>query len=153
MLRMQPKSSSLEASFNPQDPSPQFSFAGTPRGYSKSDLEEEIQSLARWKSAPEWALKALRRGIGIHHSGMNKHYRTLVESLYRAGYLRVVICTGTLALGINAPTRTSVFVGIRHFSRPYVPSMFWSRDVVDLTCLVKSSLWPSHGQMPKIGPI
>ena len=33
------------------------------------------------------------------------------ESLYRAGYLRVVIATGTLALGINAPTKTSVFCG------------------------------------------
>ena len=34
-----------------------------------------------------------------------------VCSLYRAGYLRVVIATGTLALGINAPTKTSVFCG------------------------------------------
>ncbi|TFK94713.1 P-loop containing nucleoside triphosphate hydrolase protein [Polyporus arcularius HHB13444] len=102
---------SWEASFNPDDPSPQFSFAGMSPAFSKEDLEDEIQSLARWSSAPEWALKALRRGVGVHHSGMNKHYRTLVESLYRSGYLRVVIATGTLALGINAPTKTSVFCG------------------------------------------
>lgn len=31
--------------------------------------------------------------------------------LFRKGFLRVVICTGTLALGINMPTRTSVFAG------------------------------------------
>ncbi|KAI0776031.1 P-loop containing nucleoside triphosphate hydrolase protein [Trametes elegans] len=102
---------SWEASFDPEDPSPQFSFAGTSPAFGKSDLDEEIQALARWSSAPEWALKALRRGVGVHHSGMNKHYRTLVESLYRSGYLRVVIATGTLALGINAPTKTSVFCG------------------------------------------
>ncbi|KAI0720199.1 P-loop containing nucleoside triphosphate hydrolase protein [Cerioporus squamosus] len=102
---------SWEASFNPDDPSPQFSFAGMSPAFTKEDLEDEIQSLARWSSAPEWALKALRRGVGVHHSGMNKHYRTLVESLYRSGYLRVVIATGTLALGINAPTKTSVFCG------------------------------------------
>ncbi|KAI0750894.1 P-loop containing nucleoside triphosphate hydrolase protein [Daedaleopsis nitida] len=100
---------SWEASFNPDDPSPQFSFAGMSPAFTKEDLDEEIQSLARWHSAPEWALKALQRGIGVHHSGMNKHYRTLVESLYRSGFLRVVIATGTLALGINAPTKTSVF--------------------------------------------
>ncbi|EJF64914.1 P-loop containing nucleoside triphosphate hydrolase protein [Dichomitus squalens LYAD-421 SS1] len=100
-----------EASFNPDDPSPQFSFAGMSPAFTKEDLDDEIRSLARWRSAPEWALKCLQRGIGVHHSGMNKHYRTLVESLYRAGYLRVVIATGTLALGINAPTKTSVFCG------------------------------------------
>ncbi len=70
---------SWEASFNPDDPSPQFSFAGMSPAFTKEDLEEEIRSLARWSSAPEWALKALQRGIGVHHSGMNKHYRTLVE--------------------------------------------------------------------------
>ena len=70
---------SWEASFNPDDPSPQFSFAGMSPAFTKEDLDEEIRSLARWKSAPEWALKCLQRGIGVHHSGMNKHYRTLVE--------------------------------------------------------------------------
>ncbi|KAH9846953.1 P-loop containing nucleoside triphosphate hydrolase protein [Lenzites betulinus] len=105
------RETSWEASFDPADPSPQFSFAGTSPAFSKADLEDEIQSIARFNSAPSWALKALRRGVGVHHSGMNKHYRTLVESLYRSGYLRVVIATGTLALGINAPTKTSIFCG------------------------------------------
>ncbi|OSD04333.1 P-loop containing nucleoside triphosphate hydrolase protein [Trametes coccinea BRFM310] len=113
--------SSWEASFDPEDPSPQFSFAGTSPAFTKSDLDEEIQALARWSSAPEWALKALRRGIGVHHSGMNKHYRTLVESLYRSGFLRVVIATGTLALGINAPTKTSVFCG----DSPYLTALMY----------------------------
>ncbi|CDO68719.1 hypothetical protein BN946_scf184652.g46 [Trametes cinnabarina] len=113
--------SSWEASFDPEDPSPQFSFAGTSPAFTKSDLDEEVQALARWSSAPEWALKALRRGIGVHHSGMNKHYRTLVESLYRSGFLRVVIATGTLALGINAPTKTSVFCG----DSPYLTALMY----------------------------
>lgn len=34
-----------------------------------------------------------------------QRYRTLVENLFRRGVLRVVISTGTLALGINAPAR------------------------------------------------
>ncbi|KAI0375726.1 P-loop containing nucleoside triphosphate hydrolase protein [Pilatotrama ljubarskyi] len=112
---------SWEASFDPEDPSPQFSFAGTSPAFTKSDLDEEIKALARWSSAPEWALRALRRGIGVHHSGMNKHYRTLVESLYRSGFLRVVIATGTLALGINAPTKTSVFCG----DSPYLTALMY----------------------------
>lgn len=72
------RDTSWEASFDPDDPSPQFSFAGSSQAFSKSDLDDEIRSLG-WTSTPDWALKALRRGVGVHHSGMNKHYRTLVE--------------------------------------------------------------------------
>ncbi|GJE85123.1 P-loop containing nucleoside triphosphate hydrolase protein [Phanerochaete sordida] len=99
---------SWEATFDPDEPSPQFSFLG--KKVSKTILHEAIEDI-KWTTTPKWALDALSRGIGIHHAGMNKHYRTAVESLYRMGYIQVVIATGTLALGINAPTRTSVFVG------------------------------------------
>lgn len=53
----------------------------------------------------------LQRGIGVHHAGMNRKYRQVVEMLFRQGYLRVVIATGTLALGINMPCATVVFSG------------------------------------------
>lgn len=42
---------------------------------------------------------------------MYRKYRQAVEMLFRKGYLRVVIATGTLSLGINMPTRTTVFAG------------------------------------------
>ncbi|KAF5370269.1 hypothetical protein D9758_006936 [Tetrapyrgos nigripes] len=100
--------SSWQSSFDPTEPSQQFSFADY-HCYSKSELEEDIQSMTGW--VQPWALSALRRGIAVHHSGMNKGYRALVESLFRKGFLRVVIATGTLALGINAPAKTSVFCG------------------------------------------
>ncbi|KAI0310817.1 hypothetical protein OF83DRAFT_1153629, partial [Amylostereum chailletii] len=102
---------SWESSFDPEEPAPQFSFAGGYRTYSKSDLEEEIKML-RWRtSTPGWAYRALQRGIGVHHSSMNSSYRSLVERLFRVRFLRVVIATGTLALGINAPAKTTVFCG------------------------------------------
>ncbi|RDB27044.1 hypothetical protein Hypma_005062 [Hypsizygus marmoreus] len=102
---------SWEGTFNPDDPSEDFSFAGTHTVYSKADLDEDVYEMTRWTSTESWALDALKRGIAVHHAGMNKHYRSLVERLFRQGFVRVVIATGTLALGINAPTKTSVFCG------------------------------------------
>ncbi|KAK0440413.1 uncharacterized protein EV420DRAFT_1133707 [Desarmillaria tabescens] len=98
-----------ESTFNPNAPLGNFSFAGY---YSAEDLNDAIHGVwsEYWKSKPV-LLAALRRGIAVHHAGLNKGYRSLVENLFRRGYIRVMISTGTLALGINAPTRTSVFCG------------------------------------------
>jgi len=68
---------SWESSFNPSDPSLQFSFADH-RKYSRSELEDDLKEFA-WTSTPGWAYDALKRGIGVHHSGMNKAYRSVVE--------------------------------------------------------------------------
>jgi hypothetical protein len=68
---------SRESSFDPEDPSPQFSFAGT-SAYAKEELLADIGSL-RWTSTPDFLFRALRRGVAVHHSGMNKTYRILVE--------------------------------------------------------------------------
>ena len=69
---------SWESYFDPEDPSPQFSFAGTST-YPKDELLADIAELRRWTSTEEFVLKALWRGVAVHHSGMNKGYRVLVE--------------------------------------------------------------------------
>merc|ERR1719352_2150638 len=55
--------------------------------------------------------QALLRGIGCHHAGLSRNYRQAVERLFRMKRLSVVISTETLSMGINMPTRTSVFAG------------------------------------------
>jgi superfamily II RNA helicase len=55
-------------------------------------------------------LQALRRGIAVHHGGLPKQYRDLVEAMFRGKKLKVVIATGSLALGVNMPARTAVFI-------------------------------------------
>lgn len=70
---------SWEASFDPSEPSKDFSFAGNYVNVSKENVNEEIARLAKWSGVDSRALTALKRGIGIHHAGMNKGYRALVE--------------------------------------------------------------------------
>ncbi|ODM18496.1 hypothetical protein SI65_06367 [Aspergillus cristatus] len=95
--------------FDPDRPLEQFSFAGI-RGQDWEKLKKDIDELKRFNINPV-LLEALTRGIGVHHAGLNKRYRHFVEGLFRRGFLRVVVATGTLALGINMPCSTVVFCG------------------------------------------
>jgi hypothetical protein len=95
--------------FDPEAPQADFSFAN-PKQLQKAELDEYIRAL-RWKNVSDELIDLLRRGIGVHHAGMNRKYRQCVEMLFRKGFLRVVIATGTLSLGINMPCATVVFSG------------------------------------------
>jgi len=64
---------SIWESFDPNAPLAQFSFADTTKA-SKEEVEERIRSI--WSdSVHPWLIKALYRGIGVHHSGLNRQYR------------------------------------------------------------------------------
>ncbi|KAL4797903.1 DEAD/DEAH box helicase [Aspergillus venezuelensis] len=101
--------SSQFESFNPEDPVSGFHFADEKK-LTTSEIEEYAKVMRR-REVPEGLIVALKRGIGVHHAGMNRKYRQVCEILFRKGYLRVVIATGTLALGINMPCKTVVFSG------------------------------------------
>lgn len=97
------------ASFNPEDPIDGFHFAARHKS-EKAELATWFVQLGK-RGVQSWLMDALSRGIGVHHAGMNRKYRQVVEMLFRKGFLRVVIATGTLALGINMPCATVVFSG------------------------------------------
>ena len=50
-------------------------------------------------------------GIGIHHAGMLRSDRNLVERLFGEGLLKVLCCTATLAWGVNLPAHTVIIKG------------------------------------------
>ncbi|KAI9690668.1 MAG: hypothetical protein M1820_009928 [Bogoriella megaspora] len=97
------------ASFDPNEPIDKFSFANK-KVLLRSELADYAKRLNK-RGVPTWLIEALERGIGVHHAGLNRAYRQVVEMLFRRGFLRVCIATGTLALGINMPTRSCVFLG------------------------------------------
>jgi len=61
------------ASFDIEDPSPAFTFAGIKTSYSKEQMLKDFDDLL-WvlPSSARWLLPALRRGVAVHHAGMNR---------------------------------------------------------------------------------
>src|SRR6185369_13426223 len=54
----------------------------------------------------------LHRGVGVHHAGLLPKYRRVVEELFNKKLLPLVICTETLAAGINLPARSVVLTSL-----------------------------------------
>ncbi|KAK4623760.1 hypothetical protein CLAFUW4_05812 [Fulvia fulva] len=96
-------------SFDPEAPQDGYHFADH-TALQASELEGYIRQLRR-RDLQQWLIDALARGVGVHHAGMNRKYRQVVEILFRKRFLRVIVATGTLALGINMPCKTVVFSG------------------------------------------
>ncbi|RYP56558.1 hypothetical protein DL771_011877 [Monosporascus sp. 5C6A] len=55
-------------------------------------------------------------GFGIHHAGMNRIDRADVEDLFANGLIQVLVCTATLAWGVNLPAHTVVIKGTQVYS-------------------------------------
>jgi pre-mRNA-splicing helicase BRR2 len=55
-------------------------------------------------------------GFAIHHAGMTREDRTLVEELFSSGDIQVLVCTATLAWGVNLPAHTVIIKGTQIYN-------------------------------------
>jgi pre-mRNA-splicing helicase BRR2 len=55
-------------------------------------------------------------GFGIHHAGMTRADRSSVEDLFADGSIQVLVCTATLAWGVNLPAHTVIIKGTQIYS-------------------------------------
>ncbi|KAK9854771.1 hypothetical protein WJX84_006472 [Apatococcus fuscideae] len=55
----------------------------------------------------------LGRGLAVHHAGLLPIVKEIVELLFCKGLIRVLFCTETFAMGVNAPARTVIFQQLR----------------------------------------
>ncbi|RNF06470.1 superkiller viralicidic activity 2-like 2 [Trypanosoma rangeli] len=65
--------------------------------------------------AVEHLLPLLKRGVGIHHSGLLPILKEVVEILFQAGLVKVLFSTETFSMGLNMPARTVVFTSVKKF--------------------------------------
>ncbi|KAF6176653.1 hypothetical protein GIB67_034515 [Kingdonia uniflora] len=79
--------------------------------------KRECESLAMQVSN---MLPLLKRGIGVHHSGLLPILKEVIEILFQEGLIKVrnVMClfaTETFSIGLNMPAKTVVFTNVRKF--------------------------------------
>lgn len=60
-------------------------------------------------------LPLLRKGVGVHHSGLLPILKETIEILFQEGLLKVLFATETFSIGLNMPARTVVFTNVRKF--------------------------------------
>lgn len=58
----------------------------------------------------------LLHGLAVHHAGLPRSDRTLVEDLFKRGYIKVLVCTATLAWGVNLPAHTVIIKGTQVYN-------------------------------------
>ena len=54
--------------------------------------------------------------FAIHHAGMSREDRGLVEELFADGSVQVLVCTATLAWGVNLPAHTVIIKGTQIYN-------------------------------------
>lgn len=57
----------------------------------------------------------LCKGIAFHHSGLLPMLKEIVEILFSKGYVKLLFCTETFAVGLNMPTKTVLFAGLKKY--------------------------------------
>ncbi|KAF3160660.1 ATP-dependent RNA helicase mtr4, variant 2 [Orbilia oligospora] len=75
---------------------------------SLSDEDKELSQI-------QHILPLLRRGIGIHHSGLLPILKEVIEILFQEGLIKVLFATETFSIGLNMPAKTVVFTSLRKF--------------------------------------
>jgi superfamily II RNA helicase len=65
----------------------------------------------------------VQQGIAYHHAGMLPTLKEAIERLFTSKLIKIIFTTETFALGINMPSRSVVFDGLRKFYGRYVRNL------------------------------
>lgn len=70
------------------------------------------------------------KGFGVHHAGMARADRLLTERLFLNGHIKVLVCTATLAWGVNLPAHAVIIKGTQVYDSE--KAEFCSLGVLDV---------------------
>jgi replicative superfamily II helicase len=74
----------------------------------RTGLSELAKKIGECAGASDRMIRLISQGVSYHHAGLDSDLRALIEQGYRERYLKVIVCTPTLAGGVNLPARLVV---------------------------------------------
>uniref|UniRef100_A0A0K0E0R5 Helicase C-terminal domain-containing protein n=1 Tax=Strongyloides stercoralis TaxID=6248 RepID=A0A0K0E0R5_STRER len=92
---------------------PLLSLESDPTQWVNMTTEEMEILLATVKD--EYLRLTLPFGIGMHHAGLNKNERVMVEKLFVEKKIQILVTTATLAWGINCPAHLVIVKGTEYY--------------------------------------
>uniref|UniRef100_A0A8C0GE26 Activating signal cointegrator 1 complex subunit 3 n=1 Tax=Chelonoidis abingdonii TaxID=106734 RepID=A0A8C0GE26_CHEAB len=81
------------------------------QGPDYGQAEKQVQ-----KSRNKQLRELFPDGFSIHHAGMLRQDRSLVENLFSHGHIKVLVCTATLAWGVNLPAHAVIIKGTQIYA-------------------------------------
>ncbi|KAB0798855.1 hypothetical protein PPYR_06735 [Photinus pyralis] len=69
-------------------------------------------------------------GLGVHHAGMMRRDRSLIEKHFMNGTIKVLVCTATLAWGVNLPAHGVIIKGTEIYDSKR--GSFVNLDILDV---------------------
>lgn len=70
---------------------------------------EQLTDVDRNLPAIQSLLPLLKRGVGVHHSGILPILKEVTEILFQEGLIKVLFATETFAMGVNMPAKCVIF--------------------------------------------
>ena len=86
-----------------------------------ADISRALRIGREWLGANHIAVRALERGVALHHAGLPRAYLSEVEDLLQRRVLRMVIASPTLAQGIDLSCSVLIFRSIYRIGDELIP--------------------------------
>lgn len=120
------------------------------------DLAAQIQDET---SMAEKLSYCVKYGVAFHHAGLSSNHRKTLEASFRAGVIKVIVCTPTLAAGLNLPARRVVVRDYKRYDTNYgmvnIPVLEYKQmagragrpglDPYGEAVLIAKSMWEHEG--------
>ncbi|MBI5397849.1 hypothetical protein HZB03_00130 [Candidatus Woesearchaeota archaeon] len=82
-----------------------------------SDVEKTVlNALSNPTRQCERLAFCVKKGIAFHHAGLTATQREAIEDGFRAGHIKIICCTPTLAAGVDLPAFRAIIKDLKRYS-------------------------------------